>query len=127
MWIIVQFRMSDSDHDVEKLIEKTENEGDQTELPKEGGMAFSFAKVWAADKDTLEDIEDTALENPDQADSWAQTLQRIELERQKEKKQEITGRGARRRATAMFPQVCRTLSTALLMYRCLYLIIFPIS
>lgn len=100
--------MADTDHDVEKLIEKTENEGDKTEAPNEGGMTFSFAKVWAADKDSLEDIEDTA-ENNGQGDSWAQALQLIELERQKEKKQEITGRGARRRATALFPQVRKSL------------------
>jgi hypothetical protein len=110
---------TDSDLDIEKLIEKTENEGEQTEAPKESGMTFSFAKVWAADKDTLEDIEETAPENANQGDSWAQTLQRIELERQKEKEQEITGRGARRRATALFPQVRKAPSTTLPTCSCL--------
>ncbi|TFK36879.1 hypothetical protein BDQ12DRAFT_686022 [Crucibulum laeve] len=84
-----------SEQDIDKLIAKTEKEGDQEEAPKEGGLTFSFAKIWAADKDSLEEIEDD-----DQADSWAQTLQKIEAERAKELSHEvaISGRGARRKA-----------------------------
>ena len=77
-----------------KLIEKTEVEGDQEDKPKEG-QAFSFAKIWAADRDSLEEIEDN-----DQIDSWALTLKQIEHERAKEVAQAEakSGRGHRRAA-----------------------------
>ncbi|KAF9006267.1 hypothetical protein BDZ89DRAFT_1120273 [Hymenopellis radicata] len=39
---------------------------------------FSFAKIWTADRDTLEEVRDE-----DQGDSWAVTLQKINAERQK--------------------------------------------
>jgi len=86
---------SDSEHDVLQLIEKTETEGDATDAPKEGGAAFSFAKIWSADKDQLDEVPDD-----DQVDSWAQTLEKINEELQKEKNEEMlsSGRGARRKA-----------------------------
>jgi len=79
-----------------KLIEKTELEGDQEDKPKEG-QAFSFAKIWAADRDSLEEIEDN-----DQVDSWAVTLKQIEHERAKEvaRAEAESGRGRRRAAAA---------------------------
>ncbi|KAF8898923.1 SNF2 family N-terminal domain-containing protein [Infundibulicybe gibba] len=86
-----------TDNDIEKLIDKTEKEGDQEEeVAKEGAMSFSFAKIWAADKDTLEEVEEV-----DQGDAWAQTLQTITTERAKIQ-QEVakSGRGVRRRAAA---------------------------
>lgn len=89
---------SDGEHDVEKLIEKTEKEGDQQEEAGTGGLSFAFAKVWAADKDAMEDIPEDPQENSNQGDSWAQTLQRIAAERDKEIAKEVTGRGAKRRA-----------------------------
>lgn len=95
----------DTDHDIEKLIEKTEKEGDQEVAPKESGLSFAFAKIWAADKDELEEIEEDLPD--DQGDSWAHTLQRIAAEREKAQAQEtreMTGRGVRRRAAAN-PQV----------------------
>lgn len=84
----------DSDQDILKLIEKTEVEGDEEDKPKEGA-GFSFAKIWAADKDDLEEVEDQ-----DQTDSWAQTLQKIEAERAKEvaKVEAESGRGRRKAA-----------------------------
>ncbi|KAF5384826.1 hypothetical protein D9615_001372 [Tricholomella constricta] len=86
-----------TDNDVEKLIEKTEKEGEEQEEVKEG-MSFAFAKVWAADKDSLEEVEDI-----DQGDSWAQTLQKITLERDKTRSEEValSGRGVKRRAAAI--------------------------
>ncbi|KAF9015550.1 SNF2 family N-terminal domain-containing protein [Cyathus striatus] len=87
--------ISYSDQDIEKLIEKTEKEGDQDTEPTEGGLSFSFAKVWEAGKDALEEVGDD-----DQTDSWAQTLQMITVERDKQLSKEIalSGRGARRKA-----------------------------
>ncbi|EAU92718.2 SHREC complex subunit Mit1 [Coprinopsis cinerea okayama7 len=84
-----------SEQDIEKLIEKTETEGEQTEGPKEGGMSFSFAKVWATDRNALDEVGDE-----DQVDSWALTLEMINKEREKERalEQALSGRGARRKA-----------------------------
>jgi len=86
----------DTDQDIEKLIEKTEKEGEQDEQVKDG-LSFSFAKIWAANMDSLEEVQDV-----DQGDSWAQTLQKITSERDKLKSQEVvqSGRGVRRRAAA---------------------------
>jgi chromodomain-helicase-DNA-binding protein 4 len=79
------------------LIEKTEQEGEGQAEVKEGDFSFSFAKVWAADKDAMEDIQED-----DQADSWTQTLQKIMAEREKSERQEIvaSGRGVRRAAAS---------------------------
>ncbi|KAH0590929.1 hypothetical protein H2248_001042 [Termitomyces sp. 'cryptogamus'] len=86
-----------SEQDIERLVEKTEQEGEKQEPVKEG-MSFSFAKVWAADKDSLEEVEDI-----DQGDSWAQTLQKITADRDKVPIQEtaLSGRGVKRRAAAI--------------------------
>lgn len=67
-------------------------------------MTFSFAKVWAADKDGLEEMADEEA-GTEQADSWAQTLKRIEDERARLQAMDVTvgGRPARR-AAAMAPK-----------------------
>ena len=85
----------DTDNDIEKLIERTETEGEQEEQNKGGALSFSFAKIWEADKDSLTEVGDQ-----DQGDSWAQTLEKITAEREKIRSQEImlSGRGAPRRA-----------------------------
>jgi hypothetical protein len=104
MCIPHDFVVPDTDQDVEKLIEKTEKEGDKEETANEGGLSFSFAKIWAADKDSLEEVEDD-----DQGDSWAQTLQKITAERKKAQIQEValSGRGVARaaRRVAAVPKV----------------------
>lgn len=88
-------RKQDTDNDIDKLIERTEKEGEQEVQSKEGVLSFSFAKIWEADKDSLAEVEDQ-----DQGDSWAQTLQKITAEQEKMQNQEIvlSGRGVRRRA-----------------------------
>lgn len=91
-----------TDQDLDKLIEKTEVQGEQEEVVKDGGLKFNFAKVWAANKDTFEDIGDETPEPHD--DSWAQTLQRIAAANNASQIQEATGRGVRRKAAASFPQ-----------------------
>ena len=97
--------MADSEHDIDNLIEKTEKEGDQVEPESGAGSLFAFAKVWSADKDGLEDMPDVVAETPDEADSWAKALQLIATERDKQREKEVTGRGVRRKAAAVFPQV----------------------
>lgn len=98
----------DSETDVDNLITKTENEGDQEEQGSSAnGMSFAFAKVWAADKDGLEEMADEEI-TADRGDSWAQTLKRIEDERARLQAMDVTagGRPARRAAAmALKPQV----------------------
>ncbi|KAI0778404.1 hypothetical protein BD413DRAFT_489884 [Trametes elegans] len=92
-----------SEHDVDNLIEKTEKEGDKVEPESGAGSLFAFAKVWSADKDGLEDLPHEDVETPEEADTWAKALQLIATERAKEREKEITGRGVRRKAAAVFP------------------------
>ncbi|KAK2461624.1 hypothetical protein APHAL10511_006087 [Amanita phalloides] len=89
-----------SDQDIDKLIEKTELEGEKQEEVKEGAFSFSFAKLWATDKDAMEEMQDD-----DQIDSWTHTLQKITAEREKSQIQEIaaSGRGVRRAAASHKP------------------------
>ncbi|KAF7306761.1 SNF2 family DNA-dependent ATPase [Mycena indigotica] len=84
-----------SDQDIDKLIEKTEHEAEpEKSTGEEGAFSFSFAKVWAADKDTLEEV----VEEDMTADSWAQTLEKINTNREKNQAQEMDryGRGKQR-------------------------------
>ncbi|KAF4623265.1 hypothetical protein D9613_002145 [Agrocybe pediades] len=84
-----------TDNDIEKLIEKTKKEAVKESSKAAGGLAFSFAKIWTADKDELEEVTED-----DQQDSWAQALQKINEEKDKERSEEMaqSGRGARRKA-----------------------------
>ncbi|KAG0704357.1 SNF2 family DNA-dependent ATPase [Suillus ampliporus] len=91
------------ENDIDKLIERTEVEGDQEAATKETGLSFAFAKVWAADKDTMEEIQEDVPET-EQGDSWAQALERIAAAKGAQQVTEVTGRGARRKAAAIFPQ-----------------------
>lgn len=92
-------QISDNEADVDKLIEKTETEGDDREQAEAANNAFSFAKVWSATKDSLDDLveEETGAEGS-QMDSWAQTLATIATQIPKADSQEKVGRGARRKA-----------------------------
>ncbi|KAJ7169708.1 SNF2 family DNA-dependent ATPase [Mycena filopes] len=87
-----------TDTDIDKLIDKTEQEAEPEQTNEEGALSFSFAKVWTAEKDSLQDL----VEEEDQGDSWAQALQNLNEELEKTKANEIalSGRGARRRAAA---------------------------
>ena len=64
--------------------------------------------MWAADKDALTDMNETASEHAGETDdSWAQVLAKLEAERNKTRAQEVTGRGAKRKAAPSFlPRVC---------------------
>ncbi|KAG6331283.1 hypothetical protein ID866_7805 [Astraeus odoratus] len=74
------------------LIEKTEAEEGEKDIAKESGLKFNFAKVWAADKDTFEEIGD-ATPDPAEDDSWTRTLERIAAEKGAAEEQEMMGRG----------------------------------
>lgn len=99
---------ADSEADIQSLIERTEKEGDQLEQSGQNQpSAFSFAKVWAADKEALTEMDDVTSERAGEVgDSWAQVLAKLEAERGKVRAQEVTGRGARRKAAPSFlPEV----------------------
>lgn len=105
MQVSAQQPLSDTDQDLDKLIEKTEIEGEEENITSEPGLKFNFAKVWTAEKDTLEDIGDS-VPDIDHGDSWAQALERMAAEKMAAKEKEVTGRGVRRKAAAAFPAVC---------------------
>ncbi|KAI0801048.1 hypothetical protein C8Q74DRAFT_1364698 [Fomes fomentarius] len=92
-----------SEHDIENLIEKTEKEGEEVEPESGAGSLFSFAKVWSAEKEVLEDM-DEPTENTEATDSWAKALELIAARKATELQKEVTGRGVRRKAAAVFPQ-----------------------
>ncbi|TBU49968.1 SNF2 family N-terminal domain-containing protein [Dichomitus squalens] len=93
-----------SEHDIDNLIEKTEKEGDQVESESGAGSLFSFAKVWSADKEGMEELAEEAAEQSEQADAWTKALELIAHRAAAEKEKEQTGRGVRRKAAAVFPQ-----------------------
>lgn len=98
---------ADSEHDIANLVEKTEKEGDQVEPDSGGaGSLFAFAKVWSADKEGLEELAEGLPEPAEEADSWSKALELIAARKAVEKAKELTGRGVRRKAAAVFPQVC---------------------
>ena len=93
---------------MDNLIQRTETEV-TVEGTGESTHAFTFAKIWTADKDDMEDVPDDDPAGNDAPDSWAVTLARIADDQRKRKEAEATGRGVRRKATNMpvKPQVSR--------------------
>jgi chromodomain-helicase-DNA-binding protein 4 len=90
---------SDSEQDLDKLIEKTETEeAPREETREDTGQAFTFAKVWTAENEVLEELEDQELERTETTDTWAHALQLIAKEQAQVKAEERTGRGVRRKA-----------------------------
>ena len=90
----------DTEQDVQKLIEKTEVEGDQDESVEASNNAFAFAKVWSSHRDTLDEMSD-GMSEANQDDTWAQTLAKIQEEQMRERIQEKSGRGVRRKAAQL--------------------------
>ncbi|KAG5221083.1 Chromatin remodeling factor mit [Salix suchowensis] len=85
-----------SDADIDKLIERTEKETQVVEKKPEGGFSFEFAKIWSADKDSLEEVQETDGND----NSWSLTLQKIAAEQASARVAEkASGRGVRRKAT----------------------------
>jgi len=81
------------------LIEKTETEeAPREETGEETGQAFTFAQVWTAENEVLEELEDHAPEHTETTDTWARALELIAKEQVQSKAAERTGRGVRRKA-----------------------------
>ncbi|KAK7059472.1 SNF2 family N-terminal domain-containing protein [Favolaschia claudopus] len=83
-----------SDADIDKLIWNTEQEAQPSRQSDGGALSFPFAKVWATERGSLEDLTE------DHADSWADTLQKLTDQRVNLKvtRAAPSGRGARRAA-----------------------------
>ncbi len=66
------------------------------EKKPEGGLSFEFAKIWSADKDSLEEVQEADGND----NSWSLTLQKIAAEQASARVAEkASGRGVRRKAT----------------------------
>ncbi len=57
----------------------------------------------------MEELADEATEQSEEADSWAKALELIATRAAAGQEKEQTGRGVRRKAAAVFPQVCSVL------------------
>ena len=90
----------DSEQDIDQLIEKTEQGGDDQERDASSKSAFSFARIFSAGKDILEEMPDENEPTKNEADSWAQTLAHIAQVQAASQTRavEISGRGVRRKA-----------------------------
>lgn len=56
------------------MVERTEKEGDEQDNEKKEGLGFTFAQIWSAEKDTLEEVQEEVNALNEQDDSWTQTL-----------------------------------------------------
>ena len=89
----------DTEADLEKLIIKTETDGGDRPAENTRNL-FSFARVWSANKDDLEDLNEDEGDPSAEADSWAQTLAKIASQKEAATQVvEASGRGVRRKAT----------------------------
>lgn len=90
----------DSDHDVEKLIDRIEQE--EPEPPAIAGqqstLSFGFAKIWEADKNELGEVKEAETEE-DMSGYWAERLVRANQQKAALTAREPSGRGVRRKAT----------------------------
>ncbi|KAI0528280.1 PHD/FYVE-zinc-finger like domain-containing protein [Xylaria bambusicola] len=93
------------DASVDKLLDRTQIENTNTGDDDSAGTQFSFARIWANDKGKLESndnaIQDEApIEN---TSIWESILKEREAEHQRElaAKQQVYGRGARRRGATV--------------------------
>lgn len=96
VYILILFLL-DTDVDIEKLILRTEHEGDEVAEGSTNTSSFGFAKLWTADKDVLEEIQEDTPQDQDTS-FWDAMLAKVTEEQAKAKAAEVTGRGAKRRA-----------------------------
>ncbi|KAG1727002.1 hypothetical protein EDB19DRAFT_1943526 [Suillus lakei] len=71
--------------------------------PRQGIIFASHKSIWAADKDTMEKIQEV-VPDMEQGNSWARALEQIATEKGAKQVTEVTGRGARRKPAAIFSQ-----------------------
>ncbi|KAF8609365.1 hypothetical protein BDV93DRAFT_141687 [Ceratobasidium sp. AG-I] len=90
-----------TEHDIEELITRAETEQSEEKKSSEGGMKFDFAQVWDRGQGTKTDIPDDTQDATADEDFWAGVIKRAGEEKAKKRAQELTGRGARKRAIAV--------------------------
>jgi hypothetical protein len=103
--------MQDSDADITKLIERTEQDAESKPKQKgeQGSMKFDYAKLWVNQRDAFEDVQEAAS---DDQDSWRALLSTLKEEEAERKKNEVTGRGAKRKAAAKAVEQVSCLSSS---------------
>lgn len=89
--------MLDTDQEIDKLIDKVETEDGDDHTGQSNSNVLSFAKVWSAQNDELDELAEA--EDRNQVDSWALALQKISEKEETGKAKEVSGRGVRRKAT----------------------------
>lgn len=99
--------LADTDADIDKLIDRTEKEGDQVE---EAASAFNFAKLWVIEKDALEEVPDEPANESQDGGFWDAILARAAKEKADKNEGEANGPRPKRRAAAVV-QVVFTLFT----------------
>lgn len=74
-------------------------------------MKFDFAQVWDRGQGTKTEIPDDTQDTTADEDFWAGVIRRAAEEKAKKRAQELTGRGARKRAIAVRPLHCSCYSS----------------
>ena len=100
LWVDHHLIISDSTHDVEQLITRTESAVDVVqEEVKKGGLSFEFAKIWLPEKGAVEELPEEPTTAEQDHDFWARALAQATAEQEaaKERARQQMGRGARRR------------------------------
>ncbi|KAK5628930.1 hypothetical protein RRF57_004645 [Xylaria bambusicola] len=95
-------RITYDDASVDKLLDRSQIENTSTGDDDSAGTQFSFARIWANDKGELDSNTDNAMQGEvpiENTSIWANILKEREAEHQRElaTKQQVYGRGARRR------------------------------
>ncbi|GJJ09860.1 hypothetical protein Clacol_004084 [Clathrus columnatus] len=86
-----------SEQDIDKLIIRTEEEGDAV-AEDNNTSGFGFAKLWEAYKDVLKEVQEDASTEDQDTGFWDSILAKATEEQAKIGAAEVTGRGAKRRA-----------------------------
>ncbi|KAG8699310.1 hypothetical protein FRC08_005380 [Ceratobasidium sp. 394] len=93
-----------TDHDIEQLITRAETEKVEEKKSTESGMKFDFAQVWDRAKGTTTDIPEGDQDTGADDDFWASVIKRAAEEKAQKRAQELTGRGARKRAVTNYKE-----------------------
>lgn len=100
---------TDSEQDIQNLIERTEQAAATTEsLTSESGLKFDFAKIWEPTRGSLEEVTEDAGQIQGDDDFWAKLLE--QSKQKEEEENEKMGRGARRKAAAAVTTVSPPIS-----------------
>ncbi|KAG8747869.1 hypothetical protein FRC10_010488 [Ceratobasidium sp. 414] len=91
-----------TDYDIEQLVTRAETEKVEEKRSTESGMKFDFAQVWDRAKGTTTHIPEDDQGAGADDDFWAGVIKRAAEEKAQKRAQELTGRGARKRAVTNY-------------------------